>query len=61
MKFKYEIYTVTHIYYVRFSIDAKGKPGNPGKLSIEVFNLMKNTVQKFDLPGSDGSTTFVIG
>ena len=39
----------------------RGKPGNPGKLQVEAFNLLKNTVQKFELPGPEGSTHFVVG
>jgi hypothetical protein len=39
----------------------KGKPGTAGYLSVELFNLLRNTVQKLQLPGADGSTLFVIG
>jgi hypothetical protein len=39
----------------------RGKPGSAGKLQVEAFNLLKNTVQKFDLPGAEGSTHFVVG
>lgn len=39
----------------------KGKPGTAGYLNIELFNLLRNTVQKLQLPGADGSTLFVIG
>jgi hypothetical protein len=39
----------------------KAKPGNPGKLQVDAFNLLKNTVQKFELPGAEGSTLFVVG
>ncbi|KAI6178251.1 hypothetical protein M3Y98_00480500 [Aphelenchoides besseyi] len=34
----------------------KGKAGNAGYLNIELFNLLRNTVQKLQLPGADGST-----
>jgi hypothetical protein len=39
----------------------KGKPGAAGCLNVELFNLLRNTVQKLQLPGADGSTLFVIG
>ncbi|VDM24562.1 unnamed protein product [Toxocara canis] len=39
----------------------KAKPGNPGKLQVDAFNLLKNTVQKLEVPGPEGSTLFVIG
>uniref|UniRef100_A0A1I7SDS2 AAA domain-containing protein n=1 Tax=Bursaphelenchus xylophilus TaxID=6326 RepID=A0A1I7SDS2_BURXY len=39
----------------------KGKPGSAGVLNVELFNLLKNTVQKIQLPGADGSTLFVLG
>uniref|UniRef100_A0A0R3S2L9 VWFD domain-containing protein n=1 Tax=Elaeophora elaphi TaxID=1147741 RepID=A0A0R3S2L9_9BILA len=41
--------------------EQKAKPGNPGKLQVDAFNLLKNTVQKFEIPGPEGSTFFVIG
>lgn len=44
-----------------FLVGGKGKPGNPGKLTVEAFNLLKNTVQKFDLPGPEGTTMFMLG
>lgn len=37
-----------------------GKPGTAGYLNVELFNLLRNTVQKLQLPGADGSTLFVI-
>ncbi|KAI6233015.1 hypothetical protein M3Y99_00962400 [Aphelenchoides fujianensis] len=37
------------------------KSGAPGYLNIELFNLLRNTVQKLQLPGADGSSLFVIG
>lgn len=39
----------------------KGKPGSAGVLNVELFNLLRNTVQKLQLPGADGSTLFLIG
>jgi hypothetical protein len=30
-------------------------------LNVELFNLLRNTVQKLQLPGPDGSTLFMIG
>lgn len=39
----------------------KGKPGAAGALNVELFNLLRNTVQKLQLPGADGSTLFLIG
>lgn len=39
----------------------KGRPGTAGYLNVELFNLLRNTVQKLQVPGSDGSTLFVIG
>jgi hypothetical protein len=39
----------------------KGKSGAAGVLNVELFNLLRNTVQKMQLPGVDGSTLFVIG
>lgn len=39
----------------------KGKPGAAGMLNVELFNLLRNTVQKLQLPGADGSTLFLIG
>ncbi|KAI6202965.1 hypothetical protein M3Y94_00502000 [Aphelenchoides besseyi] len=38
----------------------KGKAGNAGYLNIELFNLLRNTVQKLQLPGADGSSLFSI-
>uniref|UniRef100_A0A0M3HR55 SHR-BD domain-containing protein n=1 Tax=Ascaris lumbricoides TaxID=6252 RepID=A0A0M3HR55_ASCLU len=39
----------------------KAKPGSPGKLQVDAFNLLKNTVQKLEVPGPEGSTLFVVG
>ncbi|VDM59654.1 unnamed protein product [Angiostrongylus costaricensis] len=39
----------------------KAKPGSAGHLLIDVFNLLKNTVQKIEVPTPEGSTLFVIG
>uniref|UniRef100_A0AC34RP08 Uncharacterized protein n=1 Tax=Panagrolaimus sp. JU765 TaxID=591449 RepID=A0AC34RP08_9BILA len=39
----------------------RGKSGNAGVLNVELFNLLRNTVQKLQLPGPDGSTLFLIG
>ncbi|VDL86455.1 unnamed protein product, partial [Nippostrongylus brasiliensis] len=39
----------------------KAKPGSAGRLLVDAFNLLKNTVQKIEVPTSDGSTLFVIG
>ncbi|KAM3721167.1 Glycine-rich domain-containing protein [Dirofilaria immitis] len=30
-------------------------------MQVDAFNLLKNTVQKFEIPGPEGSTLFVIG
>lgn len=39
----------------------KSKPGSPGRLQVDAFNLLKNTVQKLEVPTAEGSTLFVIG
>ena len=39
----------------------KAKPGSPGRLLVDAFNLLKNTVQKLEVPTAEGSTLFVIG
>nr|CDJ80361.1 Protein of unknown function DUF1399 domain containing protein [Haemonchus contortus] len=39
----------------------KAKPGAAGRLLVDAFNLLKNTVQKIEVPSPDGSTLFVIG
>lgn len=39
----------------------KAKPGNPGRLHVDAFNLLKNTVQKLEVPSADGSALFLIG
>jgi len=44
-----------------YYLGEKGKPGDPGKLLVEVFNLLRSTVQKFELPAHDGSSTFIVG
>ncbi|VDL79693.1 unnamed protein product [Nippostrongylus brasiliensis] len=38
----------------------KAKPGSAGRLLVDAFNLLKNTVQKIEVPTSDGSTLFRI-
>ncbi len=37
-------------------LGSEGKPGNAGQLTIEVFNLLKNTVEKFKLPAAEKFT-----
>ncbi|KAK6049230.1 hypothetical protein COOONC_13265 [Cooperia oncophora] len=39
----------------------KAKPGSAGRLLVDAFNLLKNTVQKIEVPSPEGSTLFVIG
>ncbi|KJH53574.1 hypothetical protein DICVIV_00319 [Dictyocaulus viviparus] len=39
----------------------KAKPGSAGRLLVDAFNLLKNTVQKIEVPTAEGSTLFVIG
>uniref|UniRef100_A0A0N4ZFU5 SH3 domain-containing protein n=1 Tax=Parastrongyloides trichosuri TaxID=131310 RepID=A0A0N4ZFU5_PARTI len=37
------------------------KQSHAGFLKVELFNLLRNTVQKLQLPAPDGSTLFIIG
>uniref|UniRef100_A0A0K0FY40 ApaG domain-containing protein n=1 Tax=Strongyloides venezuelensis TaxID=75913 RepID=A0A0K0FY40_STRVS len=37
------------------------KQSHAGHLKVELFNLLRNTIQKLQLPAPDGSTLFIIG